>query len=353
MALIHDELKVRNSVVKNRIVFPPIVVFHAEDDGHVVDWHVSHYRKRAEGGCGIVIVEATAVQRKGRLNSSQLGIWDDECIAGLSRIAKACSDNGVLALIQIHHAGLKATREVTEDRVSASQYGDGGKSARAMTLEEIGNTKTAFVDAAVRAQKAGFDGVELHGAHAYLLSQFASSVVNRRSDHYGGNPENRTRLAKEIITDIRRSVSADFIIGYRMGCNEPDLDDGIEIARMLEEYGVDLLHISAGFGGTPEPEAPKDFPENWIVWGGTVIRKQVKVPVITVNGIRTHEQANWLLDGRSDFVALARALLVDPDWPLKAKSGEEIVTCMECKPRCKWFGDPESCPRFDKAWLPV
>ena len=335
----------------NRIVLPPIVIFSAGTGGLVTDWHVSHYRRRAKGGCGIIIVEATAVQDTGRLRNSQLGIWNDKHIEGLSKLARVSKEHGAIALIQIHHAGLKSDNDITNDRTSASAYRDGDRIAREMTVEEIEVTQEAFVAAAVRAARAGFDGVELHGAHGYLLSQFASRVVNCRSDRYGGSAENRTRLAKEIIAGVRKRVQdLDFVIGYRMGCNEPELSDGLEIAHLLESYGVDLLHVSAGFGGGPEPCPPADFPESWITWGGTEIAKHIEVPVIVVNGIRTHEQASWLLEGRADFVALARALLVDPDWTLKAKSGEEIITCLECKP-CEWFRDPDSCPRFDSEWL--
>ena len=352
MATISDPITIRNHQVKNRVVMPPIVVFGAADDGVVTDWHVAHYRRRAEGGCGIVIVEATAVRPEGRLRSSQLGIWDDTLVDGLSRISEACKPFGAICLIQIHHAGLKTPRGITTDRISPSDYGEGSRPARAMTVGEIEDTREAFVQAAYRAAQAGFDGVELHGAHAYLLSQFASRVVNRRDDQYGGNAENRTRLASEIIHSIRSGISdKNFVIGYRMGCNEPDLADGLEIAKLLEAYGVDLLHVSSGFGGTPEPEPPADFPESWITWGGTEIAKHVDIPVVVVNRIRTHAQANWLLDGRADLVALARGLLVDPDWPKKAETGEEIITCLDCEPRCKWFGTPESCPRFNSDWL--
>ena len=138
-----------------------------------------------------------------------------------------------------------------------------------------------------------------------------------------------------------------------MGCNEPTLDHGIEIAKRLQSLGVDILHVSAGFGGSEEPEAPDEFDGHWILWSGTEIKGHVEAPVIVVQGIRTHAQAEWLLDGHADFVALARGLLVDPDWPKKAQSGDPIVTCLACKPECKWFDDGTTCPRFNTEWLPA
>ena len=351
MAGILEPLVISNHTIRNRVVLPPIVVFWAEPNGEVSDRQVAHYRRRAQGGCGLIVVEATCVAPESRLSSRQLGIWDDSQIAGLSRIAEACRAEGATTLIQIHHAGMSAPADVTSDRISASDYRDEKRSAREMTIDEIASVRDRFVDSARRAKQAGFDGVELHGAHGYLLSQFASRIANHRNDRYGGDLDGRLRLAQEIIEGIRADVSdRSFIITCRMGCNEPQLDDGIAIAQALEQYGVDALHVSSGFGGSPEPVAPDDFQGSWIAWGGSEIRKHVRVPVIAVYGIRTHEQATWLLDGRVDMVAMARGLLVDPDWALKAETGEDIVSCLECKPRCKWFKDGRDCPRYDVAW---
>ncbi len=351
MSGILEPIAIGDHVVKNRVVLPPIVVFWAQENGEVSDRHVAHYRRRAKGGCGTIIVEATCVSSEGRLSGRQLGIWDDRYLAGLGRIATACGDEGALTLIQIHHAGLNAPRDVADVRLTASDFQDEKRSARAMTIAEIGLVRDQFIHAARRAWEAGFNGIELHGAHGYLLSQFASPIVNHRSDQYGGDLDGRLRLVREIIEGIRSEVpDHNFLITCRMGCNEPEINDGVEIAKALERFGVDALHVSAGFGGAGEPEAPISFQGSWIAWGGTEIRKHVSVPVIAVSGIRTHDQAAWLLDGRVDMVALARGLLVDPDWVIKAENRDEIVTCVECKPRCKWFEDGRNCPRYDDSW---
>src|SRR5690606_30298617 len=150
-----------------------------------------------------------------------------------------------------------------------------------------------FIEAARRAKKAGFDRVELHRVNGYPLNQFVSPIVNQRDDEYGGMLENRMRLSIDIIKSIQRELCREINVGYRMGGNDPTLEDSIKIAKMLEEAGVDILHISAGISAknwTP-PEMPKSFPFNWIVFSGTQIKKHVSVPVIVVNGIRTPEQA--------------------------------------------------------------
>ena len=354
MANINDPINVRNHTIRNRVVLPPIVVFWGQNDGFVADRHIAHYRRRAEGGAGLIIVEATAVQSEGRLGVSQLGIWDDKQIPGLARIADTCHQAGAVVLIQIHHAGMKARDEITKDPIGPSDYTDGDRHIRAMSVAEIATTRDAFIAAAERAHNAGFDGVELHGAHGYLLTQFASPIANRRTDSYGGYLSGRLSLSEEIISGIRSAVpDKGFIIDYRMGCNEPTLDHGIEIAKRLQSAGVDILHVSSGFGGSAEPTTPDEFDGHWILWGGTEIKKHVEIPVVVVNGIRTHAHAEWLLDGRADFVALARGLLVDPDWPKKAQTGDPIVTCLECNPSCKWFDDGTTCPRFKKEWLPA
>ena len=351
MAAILETISVRNQTIRNRVVLPPIVVFWANQDGTVSDQQVAHYRRRAAGGCGLIVVEATCVTPEGRLSNRQLGIWDEKKIEGLSRIAKACNDLGAKTLIQIHHGGMLAAKEVSQDKISASDYQDEKRSARAMTVDEIAAVRDAFIAGAKRAWKAGFNGVELHGAHGYLLSQFASPRVNKREDGYGGDTDGRLRLAGEIIRGIRAEVpDNNFIVTCRMGFNEPTLHEGLKIAKKLEDFGVDMLHVSSGFGGNGEPEVPESFQGSWISWGGSEIRKSVQVPVIVVSGIRTPAQAEWLLDGHADMVALARGLLVDPDWPLKAKTGEEIITCAECKPNCKWFSDGKSCPRYNPEW---
>jgi len=342
--------RIKNKEIKNRIVMPPMVYFGLKnDDGFVTDEHVKHYEARAAGGTGLIIVEAACVNQDGRLADIQLGIWSDEHIKGLKRIADACHRHGAIVLVQIHHAGFKTPKKVSPFSVSSSEYIVGKSTSRALSIEEIKLLEQDFAKAAKRAKKARFDGVEIHGAHGYLISQFVSPVVNKRNNEYGGTLKNRTKFSVEIIKKIRKETGHNFIIGYRMGGNEPHLEDSIEIAKLLAAAGIDLLHVSAGMTTKEHPVAPVDFPYNWIVFCGTEIKKHVKIPVITVNGIRTPKQAAFLIENElADFVAIGRGLLVDPQWVQKARWNMDIISCEECS-RCHWFTCIEKCPRYIKS----
>ena len=342
---IFSEYLLKGLTVKNRIVFPPVVCFrYALDDGLVTFINIEHYRQMAAGGSGIIITEATAVWKDGRLAPFQLGIWSDEHIPGMSRIASAVKGKGAISLLQIHHAGLLTSEHVSVFAKAPSVVADNPRS-QALTVDEIEEIREAFIDGAERAQKAGFQGVELHGAHGYLLNQFASAFFNRREDDYGGSLENNLRLATDIITGIRNRCGHDFIIGYRLGANTPTLEDGIATAKYLENAGVDLLHVSHGGSLQNLPRAPKDFAYNWIVYSGTVIKTHVSIPVIVVNEIKTPERAAWLIENdHADFVALGRTQLADPDWVKHVQQKGDINRCLTCKPRCMWYEDSSLCP---------
>lgn len=346
---IFSTISIKGKEIKNRIVFPPVVNFGWSDtDGKVSDKHVAHYEERAIGGAGLIIIEATCINPLGKIFSYQLGAWSDDQIEGLSKIAAACHKHGAVVLLQIHHAGL-----VTRKAVSAFAYGPSVDSENdrsvELTIDQIHKIRDEFIAAAVRAEKAGFDGVELHGAHGYLLTQFASSAINHRTDEYGGTTENRLRLACEIIDGIKASTDKNFIIDYRLASCSPTLADGIEVAQLLEKKGIDIIHASHGGEKGINAEPPSEFGFNPIIYMGTEIKKHVKVPVIVVNQIQTPERANKLIsNGLADFTAIGRDMLTDAHWVEKAKKGEDIIYCIDCKPRCKRFARAESCPLFHK-----
>ena len=341
---------IRNLEIKNRIVLPPMVCFtFAGDEGFVSEKNIKHYESIAKGGTGLIIVEATCVNNTGKLSVDQLGIWSDDYIEGLSKIAKVCHDNGAKAFIQLHHAGLRTPKVVNEDTISSYDYSSDEKSARAMSIDELHSLQKDFIDAAVRAEKAGFDGIELHGAHSYLMTQFFSSKINHRTDEYGGNLDNRIRFTTEIVEGIRQKVSDDFVVGIRMGCNEDGLDNSIEIAKRFETIGMDFLHVSTGFDGTEiDAEIPEGFPGNWIVYGAAKIKEQVSIPVIAVNSIKTPEAASYLIDNNlADFAAIGRGQLADYNFTNHVKEGEDIISCLGCRP-CRWFSNGDNCPRHLK-----
>jgi NADPH2 dehydrogenase len=356
-----SEITIRNHKIKNRVVMPPMVCFgYSDDSGLVTEKNLAHYEARARGGVGLIIVEATCVTKNGRLANTQLGLWSDDQIEGFSKIARICHQFEAQVMVQIHHAGLAAPKNVTEHPLAPSDYTGkarfgGTIEARELTTDEIKSIQNDFVAAALRAQKAGLDGVELHGAHGYLISQFFSPDINKRKDLYGGSLLNKTRFATEVIHAIREAAGKDFIIGCRTGCNEPDLAGGIEIAQALDKAGIDLLHTSTGMSTmfTAGPETPfavpPGFPNNWVVYGGTEIKKKVKAPVIVVNGIRTPEQAAYLVENNlTDFVALGKGLLIDAEWANKAKQKQEVIACIDCKV-CAYFRPGAVCPQIKKS----
>lgn len=347
MSKLFESYTLKNHKIKNRIVLPPMVCFGWTDDrGLVSDRHVKHYEKIAESGTGLIILEATCVNKNGRLSNTQLGIWSDEHMEGLSRITAACHKHGAVVLIQIHHAGFMTPKTVLEPSLAPSDTVTEKYNARALKFSEIKALQQDYINAALRAEKAGFDGIELHGAHSYLINQFMSPVANKRTDEYGGDLDRRSRFALEIIKGIKEVVSRDFIIDYRMGGNEPLLAEGIQVAKVLENAGVDILNISSGIRSDITPEAPEDFPYHWIVYNGTEIKKHVSIPVIVVFDIKTPEQASYLVDnGMTDFVAVGKGQLADHNWTKHAMEKGDIVTCLKC-PRCSWYINGEKCPRY-------
>lgn len=335
--------------VKNRIVFPPMVCFgFSEDHGLVGPKNLEHYRLRADSGAGIIITEATAVKKDGRAAPSQLGIWSDENIPGLSEITAIVRGHGAVSILQLHHAGL-----LTPPTVFPVQFGPSAEtdkpSSRELTPDEVRELTKAYIQGAIRAREAGFDGVELHGAHGYLLNQFANPLWNHRTDEYGGSFENRMHFATDIILGIREICGNEFILGYRMGANTPKLEDGIDIAKYIESLGVDYIHVSHGGNLQNLPRPPKGFDFNWIVYSGVKVREYIKIPVIVVNEVKTAERADFLIEnGQADFVSIGRPQLADPYWVRHVQKGEDINACLSCKPRCRWYESSELCPARKK-----
>lgn len=341
MVNLFSDITVKNVKIKNRIVMAPMVcIGWVGDDGLINMKNITHYKKRAQGGVGMIILEAHAVMKEGRLGDCQLGIWSDEHLNGLKELAGIIHKSNTAVLVQIHHAGFNTPENVSKIPVAPSDY----KNARELTKLELQTIQTAFVEAACRAKSAGFDGIELHGAHGYLINQFMSPLINKREDEYGGIIDNRARFAVEIIQKIRKMVGEEFIIGYRMAGYDPTLEEGIAIAKILEAAGVDILHVSFGITFENLPEVPKNFPFNNIVYAGTEIKRNVRIPVIVVSDLRTPERAACLIDnGLADFVAFGKPLLVDEKLAEKAKNNEPINTCLKCA-KCTWFRGEDQCP---------
>jgi len=342
MSIITDQIQINKSIAKNRILMPPLVCFNwADKEGFETVDRAKHYGDRAKGGTGIIVVEATAIAPEGRIVETELGLWRDEHIEQFEKMAKACQVEGSLVLVQLVHAGMKS---IGEKVFSSSDQEVKGKVCEAMTLEQIDKVKNDFVNAAVRAYKAGLDGVEIHGAHGYLLSQFTSKETNKREDIYGGNLEGRMKLSLEIVESVRQATSENFIVGYRFGVNDPTFEEDIILAKKLEALGVDILDVSSGIGAE-DVQVPADYNHSKITYMGTEIKKHVSIPVASVFGIRQPEQAIDLLENDyTDIVAVGRGLLADPNWTNKAIAGEEVNACYHCKGWCKYAKDGNQCP---------
>ncbi len=327
--------------IRNRIVMPPMEFLVRETrNGFVNDGHLRHYGLRAKGGVGLIIIEATSIHANSMSIDSQLGAWSDEHIPGLARLARECHAHGAKVFLQLQHLGVKMKATAEQDAYGPSDYHENGMNARAMTLDELHELQDAYVKAVLRAYQAGFDGIEFHGAHGYLLNQFSSPLVNQREDRYGGSVDNRLRFIAEIIRRVKREVDDRFILGYRMGCNDPTLEAGVEIAVKLEAMGIDMMHVSSSGYSNDRPALPEGFVYNWTVYGGSRIRKHLKIPVIAVYDIRTPERANAIIEqGLADFTAIGREMIVDPEWANKALNREAIHYCIRCHPCVVFSGE--------------
>ena len=353
-------IRIGHKTSKNRITMAPTVKFTAGDDGAVTDFLTDHYALRAKHGCGLICVEATAVSPEGRLAPSQLGLWNDGQIDGHRRIAEACHQYGALVIPQIHYGGLgthpQCGKLTSPTAVKWNVHGH-EVMAEELTVPEIHRIEQCFTDAAVRAKKAGYDGVQLHGCHSYLINDFASAV-NRRGDEYGGSTENRARFGCEIITGIREACGEDFIISVRTTGCDPTAEESLGIAECYVKAGCDYLQVSSGIQDVSSLPHDERLPYNRVAALGVLFHEHFKgiVPVSCVNGIRTPEQARYLLENELvDTVDLACGLLADPAFTEAILKGTPFVKCYGCK-RCGWGpGHTHKCPalakRNDEKWI--
>ncbi|MHB8867207.1 MAG: NADH:flavin oxidoreductase [Thermoleophilia bacterium] len=316
-------LVVAGFTLGNRIIMPPMANNKADSRGLVTDSLVEHYARHAAGGPGMIVVEHSYVTLTGRVDVHQLGIWSDDHITGLARIADAIHEAGVAAVIQITHGGARCPREATgATAVSPSGIPVPGdtEDPRAMSLEEIEAIPHLFGEAAARARAAGFDGVEVHGAHGYLLDQFMSPYTNHRDDAYGGVLEHRLRLIRETLEAVRHELGSGVLM-YRFGADDTPVAgitpaDAAEIGPYLEDWGVDLIDCSGGLCGS----RPADRTEpGFFVDAGAAVKRAVSIPVAAVGGISDPAFADDLVQREVlDAVCVGRAQLKDPEWARKA-----------------------------------
>lgn len=321
MAKLFSKISLRNMELKNRIVMAPMCMFCAGADGNPTDWHFIHYASRVAGGVGLVLLEATGVESRGRITDRDLGLWKDEQMEGLKRIVDACHKLGAKVGIQLAHAGRKA--EVASETCIAPSpiaFSEKYRLPVEMTKEDIKTVEYAFRDAARRADQAGFDAIELHGAHGYLINEFLSPLSNKRTDEYGGKDANRSRFLKEILQEVRAVWPEEKPVIVRVSAEEyaEGGNHDIVVAGMLKEIkreGIDLVNVSSG--GVVNV-AMNVYPGYQVKFAETV-KREAGIPVIAGGLITSPLMAEEILQNdRADFVFLGRELLRDPYWPLHA-----------------------------------
>ena len=322
-----DPLKVGSLELKNRIVMPPMGTNYAGTNGEVTEKLLKHYADRSPN-LGLMIVEHSFVGPEGRASLNQIGVHSDDLIPGLARLAETVHEKGVPVAIQMNHGGGTTKREVTGSQPvapSAVMHPKRGTEVpHELSQEEIEGLVQIYVDAARRAKEAGFDAVEVHGAHGYLLCQFLSPATNKRTDEYGGDLENRARLSCTIIEEVKRSLGRDFPVLYRLGVIDLHpggltLTEGVEAARLIAGMGADIMDISGGLcGGRPESLRGPGF----FVPHAASVKDAIDVPVIGVGGVTTPNEADVIIrSGRVDLVAIGRAMLKEAGWASKAVEG--------------------------------
>jgi 2,4-dienoyl-CoA reductase-like NADH-dependent reductase (Old Yellow Enzyme family)/thioredoxin reductase len=329
-------------LLKNRIVLSPMVTGLAVD-GQVTPALIAHYEARARGGVGLAVVEAACVDSPvGREGFGQLIIDHPKYIAGLSRLSRAVKSYGAGAFIQLLHVGREVRRSSIEGfqpvAPSAVPCRIIKEMPRALETEEIRQLVKKFADSARYAYMAGFDGIELHAAHGYLINQFLSPDVNRRRDEYGGSLENRQRFLLEIVDAIRRGAP-ELLISIRMNIDDfveggLQAEESVRVCQALEAHGADVINCTSGTqeAGLQSIE-PASVQEGWRVYLAEAVKRRVSIPVMTGGIIRDPHLADRIIaEGLADFIFMARGLLADPQWPAKARSGRErdILPCLNC-----------------------
>jgi 2,4-dienoyl-CoA reductase-like NADH-dependent reductase (Old Yellow Enzyme family) len=341
---VFSPLTVNNMALPNRIVFPPIATNLGDKDGFVTDELIRYLAARARGGTGLIIVENTAVNLEGRSLDREPRLDDDRYIEAFQRLADEIHKEGARVAIQLHHGGRSTSEKVTgctPAAPSAVTCPVFKEKPRCMTLEDIHRTIEDFASAARRAQQAGADAVEIHGASGFLPAQFLSPYANKRTDSYGGSLENRLRFSVELLRTMRARVGPDYPIGYRFSGDEYiagglTLEDHKAIAPELVAAGADMLHVTAGVLENLEEVGivPADKKhEGWHNHLAAGIKEVVSAWVITVGRITSLATAEDVLArGQADLVSIGRALIADPQLVNKSRHGrqQEIVKCKQC-----------------------
>jgi len=340
-------IKIRTMELANRAVLPPMGTNLGNPDGTVSEANLAYWQRMARGGAGLIITEISAVHPDGSSINSELGAYNDRFIPGLKKLADVAHAAGAKIALQLHHAGresfslLKAGKAIAPSPIRSLVF---GLTPREMTHDDIQEIIASFGAAAARAREAGFDAVEVHGAHGYLLTQFLSALSNHRQDEYGGSLANRSRFMLEVLREVRRCVGKDFPISLRLSAEEfikegYTVEDIQPILPELVRAGADLLHASIGTHGSPGgiTSAPIEYQPGFNVWRAKKIKEVLDVPVIAVGRFTDPILADEIIGRQeADLIAFGRQFLTDPDFLVKARDNrpEDIRICLACNQGC-------------------
>ena len=343
---IFTPLTVKNMTIKNRIVMMPMGTNYGEQNGEMSFLHINYYKERAKGGTGLIIVENASVDSpQGSNGTTQLRIDHDNYLPRLYKFCEEIHKYGTCIAIQINHAGASAVSARTNMQpVSASDVPskEGGEIPRPLSVEEIHHIVKKYGEAAKRAQAAGFDAVEIHAGHSYLISQFLSPLTNKRTDEFGGSVENRTRFCRMVIEEVRKQVGPSFPIMLRLSADElmeggNTLEDTLEYLEYVQDE-VDIFDVSCGLNGSIQYQIDANYmKDGWRSYMPKAVREKFGKPCISMGNIRNPKVAEQILaDGDADLIGMGRGLIADPEWVNKVEFGDEcdIRKCISCNIGC-------------------
>ena len=343
---IFSPLTVKNMTIKNRIVMMPMGTNYGEQNGEMSFLHINYYEQRAKGGTGLIIVENASIDSpQGSNGTTQLRIDHDNYLPRLFKFCENIHRYGTKIAIQINHAGASAvSSRINMQPVSASDVPskEGGEIPRPLSKEEILHIVKKYGEAAKRAQTAGFDAVEIHAGHSYLLSQYLSPITNKRTDEFGGSVENRTRFCRMVIDEVRKQVGPFFPIMLRLSADElmeggNTLDDTLKYLDYLQEE-VDIFDVSCGLNGSIQYQIDANYlPDGWRSYMAKAVKEKFNKPCISMGNIRDPKVAERILaDGDADLIGMGRGLIADPAWVNKVATGHEcdLRKCISCNVGC-------------------
>ena len=343
---IFSPLTVKNMTIKNRIVMMPMGTNYGEQNGEMSFLHINYYEQRAKGGTGLIIVENASVDSpQGSNGTTQLRIDHDNYLPRLFKFCENIHRYGTKIAIQINHAGASAvSSRINMQPVSASDVPskEGGEIPRPLSKDEILHIVKKYGEAAKRAQTAGFDAVEIHAGHSYLISQFLSPITNKRTDEFGGSVENRTRFCRMVIDEVRKQVGPFFPIMLRLSADElmeggNTLEDTLEYLDYLQEE-VDIFDVSCGLNGSIQYQIDANYlPDGWRSYMAKAVKEKFNKPCISMGNVRDPKVAERILaDGDADLIGMGRGLIADPAWVNKVATGHEcdLRKCISCNVGC-------------------